>query len=221
MMMELNITVDNIKYSGIIIQIITAIVASIYYYKYKNSFTKYLLLLLWYTALNDIVAGLYSINISKYNAPFYNVFQLIFTIYYLSLYKTVVESLRFKKAISYFVFIYLVSFLVALVVDNFFQYHLSLSYITGSILIVTSIILFFSEILNSDKIIRINKMLMFWVSIGLLISLLPDIPFDVIRKYYAKSPTIPYIYVVSYLLFITYNLLLISGFIWSEKQQKH
>ena len=88
-------------------------------------------------------------------------------------------------------------------------------------MIVTSIILYFSEILNSDKIIRINKMLMFWISIGLLISLLPDIPFDVIRKYYAKSPTIPYIYVVSYLLFITYNLLLISGFIWSEKQQKH
>lgn len=218
--MELNITVNDIKYSGVILQIITAIVASLYYPKYKNSFAKYLLPFLWYVAMNDIVAGIYSTTVSKYNAPFFNIFQLIFTVFYLSLYKSVVESLKFKKIISYFILVYLFSFIVATIVDDFFRFHLSLSYITGSILIVSSIILYFSEILNSDKIIRINKMLMFWISIGLLISLLPDIPFDVIRRYYEKSPTIPYIYVVTFLLVITYNLLLISGFIWSEKQQK-
>lgn len=219
--MELNITINDIKYSGLILEIITAIVATIYYPKYKNSFTKYLLPFLWYVAINDIVAGIYSVKVSIYNAPFFNVFQIIFTVYYLSLYKSVVVSLKFKKFISYFILIYLFSFVIATIVDDFFRFHLSLSYITGSILIVTSIILYFSEILNSDKIIRINKMLMFWISIGLLISLLPDIPFDVVRRYYEKSPTIPYIYVVTFLLVITYNLLLISGFIWSEKEQKH
>lgn len=218
--MDLNITVLDIRNCGLIIEIITAVVATIYYSKYKYSPAKYLLLLLWYTAINEVVAGIYSLKVSIYNAPFFNIFQVIFTIYYLNLYKSVIESLKYKKLISYFVLIYIVSFAIALIVDDFFRFHLSLSYITGSILIVISIILYFSEILNSDKIIKINKMLMFWISIGLLISLLPDIPFDVIRKYYAKSPTIPYIYVVSYLLVISYNFLLISGFIWSEKQQK-
>lgn len=218
--MDLNITINDLKYSGVVIQVITAIVASIYYPKYKNSEAKYLLPFLWYVAINDIVAGIYSATVSVYNAPFFNIFQIVFTVYYLSLYKSVVESLKFKKLISYFILLYLFSFIVALFTDDFSKFHLSLSYITGSILIVTSIILYFSEILNSDKIIRINKMLMFWISMALLTCLLPDIPFDVIRRYYEKSPTIPYIYVVTFVLIITFNLILISGFIWSEKQQK-
>ena len=219
--MELNLTINDLKYSGVVIQVITAVVATIFYSKYKNTQAKYIVVLLWYTAINDIIAGIYSSKVSIYNAPFYNIFQIIFTVYYLSLYKSVVESLKFKRYISYFILFYLFSFIVALFTDDFSKFHLSLSYITGSILIVTSIILYFSEILNSDKIIRINKMLMFWISIGLLISLLPDIPFDVIRRYYEKSPTIPYIYAVTFALVITYNLILISGFIWSEKEQKH
>jgi hypothetical protein len=218
--MELNLTINDLKYSCVVIQVITAVVATLFYPKYKNTQAKYIVVLLWYTALNDIIAGIYSSEVSIYNAPFYNIFQIIFTIYYLSLYKSVVESLKFKKFISYFILIYLFSFIVALFTDDFSKFHLSLSYITGSILIVTSIILYFSEILNSDKIIRINKMLMFWISIALLTCLLPDIPFDVIRRYYEKSPTIPYIYVVTFVLIITFNLILISGFIWSEKQQK-
>ncbi len=219
--MELNITLNDLKYSCVTLQFITAFVATFYYSKYKNSHTKYILVFLWYVALNDAVAGIYSVYVSKYNAPFFNIFQIVFTVYYLSLYKSVVESLKFKRFISYFILIYLFSFLIATLTDDFFKYHLSLSYITGSLLIVTSILFYFSEILNSDKIIRINKMLMFWISVGLLISLLPDIPFDVIRRYYEKSPTIPYIYVVAFVLVITYNLILISGFIWSEKEQKH
>jgi hypothetical protein len=219
--MELNISINELKYSGLIIQFITAVVATFYYPKYKNSHTKYLLPFLWYVALNDVIGGIYSAYVSKYNVPFYNIYQIVFTVYYLSLFKSVVESLKFKRLISYFILIYLFSFFVATLTDDFFKYHLSLSYITGSLLIVTSILFYFSEILNSDKIIRINKMLMFWISVGLLISLLPDIPFDVIRRYYEKSPTIPYIYAVTFALVITYNLILISGFIWSEKEQKH
>lgn len=218
--MELNLTINDLKYSGVVIQVITAVVATIFYSKYKNTQAKYIVVLLWYTAINDIIAGIYSSKVSIYNAPFYNIFQIIFTVYYLSLYKSVVESLKFKRYISYFILFYLFSFIVALFTDDFSKFHLSLSYITGSILIVTSIILYFSEILNSDKIIRINKMLMFWISIALLTCLLPDIPFDVIRRYYEKSPTIPYIYVVTFVLIIIFNLILISGFIWSEKQQK-
>lgn len=217
----MDFTMTYIKYSGLILEFITAVVASIYYYKYKNSHLKYLLFFLWYASINDILAGIYSTTISIFNAPFFNVFQIVFTVFYLSLYKSVIESLKSKKIISYFILLYFISFGIALIYDDFFKFHMSISYITGSIFIVISIILYFSEILNSDKIININKSLMFWISTGLIISLLPDIPFDVVRKYYVNSPTIPYIYAVSFLLVIIYNLLLITGFIWSNKEQKH
>ena len=63
-------------------------------------------------------------------------------------------------------------------------------------------------------------MMVFWISIGLLLFLLPNIPFNVIRNYYKTSPTIPYIYAVNFLLVFIYNLIIISGFIWSSKEQR-
>lgn len=202
------------------LQLVTAVVGTLYYSKYKNSILKYFLLLLWYIVLNDFTATYFSLNVSKYNAPFYNVFQLISFSFYLALYKKTFESLKCKKLSSYFIAIYYLVFAFNFFIDDFTKNYFSISYITGALFIVVSIIMYFSEILNSDKIIHINKMLLFWISIGLLVSFLPNIPFNVIRKYYADSPTIPYIFVTSYFLVIVNNLLLISGFVWSNEEQK-
>lgn len=215
-----NLPLLEIRNAILILQVITAIVGSFYYYKYKFSFLKYFLYLLWYIVINDFIALYYSKNVSIYNASFYNIFQIVSFTYYLMLYKHIIQSLKFKKAMSYLILLYLISFIISFFLDDFFKNHFSISYITGSLFVITGIIIFFSEILNSDKIINMNKMLIFWISIGLFVSILPDIPFDLMRKYYSKSPTIPYIFISSYLLVFTNNVILISGFIWCNKEQK-
>lgn len=215
-----SLPLEDIKNAIILLQIVTAIIGTIYYSKYKNSNLKYFLYLLWYIVINDAVATYYSLNISKYNAPFYNIFQLISFTFYLAIFKNTIESLYLKKIISYFIFLYFIAFIINIFTVNYREIYFSFSYIVGALFIISSIVMFYSEILNSDKIININRMLIFWISIGLLVSYLPNIPFYIIRKYYLDSPTIHYIFATKYLLVFTNNLLLISGFIWSHKEPK-
>lgn len=215
-----NLPIVEIKNAILILQVVTAIVGSIYYSKYKHTNLKYLLYLLWYIVINDAIALYYSIHVSKYNAPFYNIFQLVSFTFYLAIFKGVIDSLKFKKIISYFIVLYYLSFVINLCLVNFKEIYFSFSYVVGALFIITSIIMFYSEILNSDSIININRMLIFWISIGLLVSYLPNIPFYIIRKYYIDSPTIHYIFVTKYFLVFTNNIILISGFVWSNKEPK-
>ena len=219
--MELNsITLIDVRNAILVLQVITAIVGSMYYKKYKFSFLKYFIFLLWYIVINDFIALYYSLTINIYNALFFNIYQIISFTFYLVLFKKNIQSLKLKKIVSYLILLYLISFVLCFFIDDFFKNHFSLSYIIGALFVISSIIMFFSEILNSDKIIKMNKMLLFWISIGLFVSLLPDIPFDLMRKYYANSPSIPFIFASSYLLVFANNILLITGFIWCNEEQR-
>lgn len=210
----------DIKNFLIYFQIVTALVATFNYYKYKNTFLKYYLYLLWYIVINDFLAKIYSENVSIYNAFFYNVFQFISFSFYFLLYQKTVHTVINKKIIQWIKALYYLIFIYYIFEENFIRDYFSNSYMIGGFFIISSATLFLIEILNSDKIIHINKMLLFWISIALLLSILPNIPFNVVRKYYSDSPTIPYIYATNYLLVFIYNIVIISGFIWCSKEQK-
>ncbi len=215
-----NLPLQDIKNFLTYFQIITAIAASINYYKYKNTFLKYYLILLWYVVLNDFSAKWYTENISIYNAFLYNTYQVVSFTFYFLLFQKAVNSITNKKIIIGIQMAYYLIFIVNIYKENFEKDYFSTSYMLGGFFVIIAVTLFLIEILNSDKIIHINKMFLFWLSIALLLSILPNIPFNVIRNYYDKSPTIPYIYAATYLLVFIYNIIIISGFIWCSKEQK-
>jgi len=216
-----NIPLADLKDFFTYFQIVTAIAGSLCYYKYKDTYLKYFLFLLWYIVINDFTAKYYSRNISVYNVFFYNIFQVVSFTFYTLLFKNAIKSLKNRKTISILLAFYYLCYLINLIfVDDFFKDYFSNTYIIGAAVVITSILIYFYEILNSDKIIHVNKMMVFWISIGLLLMYLPNIPFNVIRNYYKTSPTIPYIYMVNFLLVFIYNIIIISGFIWSSKEQR-
>lgn len=215
-----NLPLQDIKNFLTYFQIVTAIVGTINYFKYKNTFLKYFLVVLWYVVLNDFFAKFYTENISIYNAFLYNMYQVFsFTFYFLLFQKAVNSEINKRIIIAIQVSYYFI-FIFNIFQENFIEDYFSTSYMLGGFFVIVAVTLFLIEILNSDKIIYINNMLVFWLSIALLLSILPNIPFNVIRKYYDNSPTIPYIYAASYLLVFIYNIIIISGFIWSSKEQK-
>ena len=116
---------------------------------------------------------------------------------------------------------YWASVLINCFFENFITDYFIKNYIIGASFVIVAIIMYFSEILKSDKIIYIDKYILFWFSVAALVYYLPNIPFKVVTKYYVKSPTIPYIYIVTYLLSIINFIILIVGFTWSNKIQKH
>jgi hypothetical protein len=198
-------------------QLVTAIFATIYFKKYNEGFIKYFLVFLWYTVINDFFGKYYSIYINNNNKIFYNIYQIVQFGFYLTLFYFNIKNKTNKNVILLFLSLYFVSILINCSYENFITSYFQTTYIIGAAFTVIAIIMYFSEILNSDKIIIINKILLFWISTAILIYYLPSIPFMVVQKYYIKSLTLPYINIAKYFLVFVLNVLFISGFIWSKK----
>ncbi len=201
-------------------QMITALFGTFYYFKYKKTNLKYLIYIIWYDTLNEFFALFYSKIINENNLVLYNIHQIVLTSFYLILYKNVVQRHNHKRILVVLLIVYCSSVFANCFLDNFISDYFALTDVIGSCFVVIGVSMYFIEVLTSDKIIYINKSLLFWLSIALLIYLVPTIPFTVVTKYYRNSPTIPYIYNIIYGLVFLMNLLLISGFICSYKEQK-
>lgn len=216
-----NITAEDIKYLIIILQFITAIIGSIYYYKFKNTVLKYFLLLLWYTSVNDIFGLLYqSYNNASSNYFIYNIYQIIRFITILFIYKVYIESKISKKIISFFIIAYCLSVVINFFVESFWDEYFLNTFIIGATFIAISVLLFMFEILRSEKVLYISESLIFWISSAYLIYFVPNIPFYIVRKYYSDSNTVPYIFIVNYFLLLSYYIIHIIGFIWSKPETK-
>lgn len=216
----INTPLADLKYFFTYLQIITAIAGSLCYYKYKDTYLKYFLFLLWFIVLNDVFAEIYRMKVSPHDNFFYNTSQLIsFSLYFL-LFRNAVKKTINRKVIVTLFFLYYCFYIFCLFFENFFSNYFLNSFIFGGILIIISILIYIVEILKTDKIIQINKMLLLWISIGLLFFLIPNIPFSIIRNFDKNSPTIPNINIVYFILLFFYNVIIITGFISSSKTQK-
>ena len=198
--------------------VVTAFLATIFYKKYDQTFLKYFLVLIWYDVATELIAPFYSSHISHNNILIFNIYRFVEFSFYFLLYQNLVTNLRVKKIIKVFFGIYLVSVIINLFVQDLIYEYFSNTYYIGASLIIISIILYFSEILNSEKIINITRMFSFWISIAVFMLYITTVPFKAISKYYENSPDIPYIYVVNILVVLIFYLIISIGLLWSKKE---
>jgi hypothetical protein len=207
-----------------VLEVVTAIVASLFYWKYNSGFFKYFLFFLWYIVFHEaicIVSRTYFKDSIHANSFFFsNIFQLIQFSFYMILYSKSYKNYLNSKIVIIFFYVYLFLFIFNCFYLNIFYYSFINASIFGSIAVTIAIILYFIELINSDLILKIQKILLFWISFAILIHFAPMIPFKVIEKYYYNSVEIPYIYLSKFILVFTMNILLIIGFICSQKNQK-
>ena len=216
----INTPLADLKYFFTYLQIITAIAGSLCYYKYKDTYLKYFLYLLWYIVLNDVFAELYRVKISTLDFFFYNSSQLVSFSFYFILFKNAVKNVNRQRTISILLILYYCTYVGCLFYENFFTNYFLNTFILGGSFIIISILIYLYEILKTDKIIQINKMLLLWISIGLLFFLMPNIPFGILRNFHEDSTTVQHIYVIYFMLLFFYNIVLITGFISSSKTQR-
>ena len=220
-MLQKNITTEDIKYFMMLLQFITAVIGTIYYYKYKNSVLKYFLYLLWYTSLNDVLGYFYQdITNASNNYFIYNFYQILRFSTILFIYKSYVENFDYKKLIMVFIGTYCLSVVINFFVEDFFDSYFVNTFIIGATLITTSVLLYLFEVLKSDKVLYVTESLIFWVSFAHLVYFVPNVPFYIVRKYYSNSSSIPYIFMINYFLLLVYYLILILGFIWSKPESQ-
>ena len=225
--MEITTTIQSfVKYS----ELIAAITGTIYFHKYKHTPLKYLLFLLWYITITEFVAkysgdnkvlGFFHENGKHYNYWFYNLLRIItYTVFFYIYYKSV-QTKKFKHLILSFVIIYLsVSAYNWVNIQNFRFEMSEIPKIMGSIFLIISIIFYLIELLRSEKIILFHRILLFWVSVGLLLFYSGTIPFALKYNGYALIPGIHKLFLIVYILAILMYLIFTFGFIWSKKEQQ-
>ena len=210
-----------------IAELFAAVFSLIYYKKYKNSSLKLLAFYLVYMVANEFSAWFY-VYYYRYvnhlenvnNLVLFNIYSIITAYVFLYIYYKSIYSIAGKRVIIAMGVIYGIASLVNCYYHSFIYEMTDLPDIILSFIIVISVIIYLYEILKSDKIIIINRLLLFWISIALLMYYLPIVPFQVVAKFYRYGKAVPQFYLINSILASIYYLIFILGFIWSGKNQK-
>ena len=224
--MTINLILDFVKYS----ELIAAIFGTIYFSKYRNTALKFFLYLLWFITLTEFLSWYsmkYGINELlfiddkgvRYNWWMYNLlrfitFNCLFFIYYKYL-----KTKIYKRWIRIFMFIYIISSVINWsFLQSFIWNNSEMPRTIGSIFLIVTILFYFIELLKSEKVLVFHRLLLFWISVGLLLYYAGTIPFYLKLSGYALIPGIHKLFLIVYILAIIMYLTFTFGFIWSKKE---
>ncbi|MDY8136774.1 hypothetical protein [Aquimarina sp. 2201CG5-10] len=206
---------------GIGVEILTALVGTIFYHKYKNApIIKYFIFFLWYVGINELV-GLYIRQDDGINAIIYNIYNVINFTFFFALYRHYLDKPKNKKIVLILWIFYLISFVINGFFENYLIKHQKFPYIIAAFFLIITIVLYFIEILNSEKVLYTKKNLLFWVSVGLLLYFVGNIPYRIVRDYYKELADAKILFLARFALTIIMNICFIIGFIWSNKKQQY
>ncbi len=198
---------------------LTTIFIGIYHYqKYKDKFLKYFLWFLGYGFLTEMLGIVVGIGFKKPNHIVYNIYAMIYYFFFYWLFYTYFKNKRNKLIVSFFIPCLIIVFVIdSFFFNNVFDDFQFYTLLFGSITLIITIILFFVEILNSDAILKVKHLLIFWVAVGVMLFQLGFIPVFLSTKYINYSNGLTYGYILLILNFVT-SLCYSLGFIWSKKE---
>ena len=222
----LTIISHSIKYA----ELIAAIFGVVFYYKFKHTPLKYFLYILWYITISEFFAGfiwshkidffLYNDNKGlAYNFWIYNLLYFVFFNVVFYIYYNYIKTAKYRLLILTFIIGYIIiSIINWSFLQNFGSETSVLPYILGSFFLIICVIFYFIELLKSDKIVQFHKLLLFWISVGLLLYHAGTIPFTIKSNSYIHMPNIDNLYYINHILAIVMYLIFIFGFVWSKKE---
>lgn len=166
-------------------------VSLVHFKKFVDTPVRYFPLLIAYTLFNEVL-GYFVINFEEFsffdeeeynwhNVIIYNIYHLVFLAYVFWLYREVVKSKIYKKAIKVGALITFLSYGVSLFFQDPFHSNLYYADCVGCVMTIMAIGLHFQEIKKSNG--GVNKYnLMVWIGSGLLIFNL-FFPFYILNGY--------------------------------------
>jgi hypothetical protein len=190
-----------VVYLVIVLEISSAIIGTVYYKKNNKQDTsvKYLVLLLWINVLFEIFALLpYAINtfeelfflkntIFDKNTWLFNISILLSYILYILYFRSNLNNKTSKKGLTILVYLFIISTISNLIFSDVFFNELStLTDVFGSLALLLSVLLYFHEVLLSEKILVFYKLLAFYIAIGALVFHLVITPIDIYFQYSKK-----------------------------------
>jgi hypothetical protein len=154
--------------------LITSIVT---YRQYYDSILKYLPIIIAYTLATETLGLIIRENnemrlvladeYAHYNILIFNIFDIIFFLYFFYVFRSVITNLRFRNWITYSALLFIIISLVNPFFQNLMLFPQMTASTVGSLALVMITIFYLIES-KSERKTRLHSLL-FWVSLGLLI----------------------------------------------------
>ncbi|WP_147677484.1 hypothetical protein [Algibacter pacificus] len=187
-------------------QALAFIVAVLLWHKYKNTPQRGFLGFLAFVVFTE-VAAVVCVSMCHIKSYWvYNMFTVISGSFYLYWFY---QILSYKKLILAFGLLFFISIVLALFQERFFLglWRIPLTTITVLVLICST--LYFSELLNSSRVITFKTEQQFWLVTGLLIFYLGFLPLQLLMPY-IKIKGADYLFAIMLLNIIMYGFFTIS-----------
>ena len=210
--------------SYMILYSVTVLVAIYRYPRYFDTPLKYFPILLTYTFLNELLGLLiYDYEdvrlilgpIFYNNWIIYNIYNLIFYLYFYMIFRSYIENKQHKKWILRGVFILLITSLINVFLQDFTYEPQTYAYIVGGVILIICVILHALQLYRSNGRWFSQYNLLSWVGLGLIVFYSGYLPIKIMRQYYAYEGFIEHSSIrnIHVFLILFMNVCFILGFL--------
>jgi len=185
------------------LEIIAAITGSYYILNkpYTHKVFKYLIYFLWFTVITEIIATYPSIAyFTEYeyfgfikdteyerNYWLFNIYTLVNYSFFQYFFISLLQKDKTKKILNFINIAYvIIGILILITSDTFFIRDSIYTVALGTILLLFVIILFYFDLLKSNKIINFKKYLPIYISIGVLVFNVCTTPLSIFSIYFER-----------------------------------
>lgn len=214
----------NIAYNFLLSLEFGSALAAIYYFnKYNRTSLKFILPYLILVVFVEFSSPYLSRN-GVGNHWLYNILGLVEFSFIFYLYREQISNIKYKKIISItWVLFYLLFIIDLIFIQKSFLILNTTVFSIGSLCTGVMIILFFHEVLNSDKVLNLRHMLITWVSIGLLFYHIGSLPLTAVYNSLKSvmgdegRNLLLFLFIPAIIMYLSFIL----GFIWSKKKHNY
>lgn len=209
----------NIYYTlALISEALAAVSATIFFFKYRKTNLKWILPLLWYILINELLSQ-FVFPQTKIGYLLYNGYSIIVPLMILYLIHSFTKGKKSRKLVKYLIFVSIICFIIESMQINLLDTFIDISFTLTSILIIIGLLTYFIQEMKENFVNQVNKNLFLWVCFGFLIF---HIPFPVIAfvesniSKYSNEIILSFNKIHLVLASLSYCVIAF-GFYWSDK----
>ena len=210
--------------------LLAAIVGTIFLKKIgqKKTSARYFVIFLWVTFFFEIFASYAPlayfskfeyfgfVKDTKFETNYwaFNIYLIFSYLMYITYFKMQLIVQRQRQILNFLLVIFLVSSMVNLLLSSvFFEAYSAYTNIVGMLVLLLSIAMYYFKLVRSDEVLKIGRLLPFYISIGAVILHLCLTPFFIYSSFFRESVSKEFVGTYLIVLRIT-NLLVYSIYIF-------
>ncbi|MGI9546869.1 MAG: hypothetical protein ACR2MM_06520 [Flavobacteriaceae bacterium] len=189
----MNIVDFILEYAYLLVYALTVFVALWRYPRYFDTVFKYLPILLMYTLITEVGGNIikssdeYDFVLSDLldynNWVIYNLYDIIFFLYFLYVYWLSIKKRKYRRIIEVGVGMFILAAIINPFLSDFKTRFQMITYFTGAIALITAIVMYFRQLKSTTGTWFLNRNLLCWLSIGIIVFLVGYIPLIILGHF--------------------------------------